>query len=61
MIIARLLNDHKKAVEILEDNVKNRSFIYLPQIIEQLEFWYNHEFLNKTYEEKVSEIIENLK
>ncbi len=61
VIIARLLNDHKKADEILEDNVKNQSFIYLPQIIEQLEFWYNHEFLDKTYEERVSEIIENLK
>lgn len=61
VIIARLLKDETTAQEILEDHVKNRSFIYLPQIVKALEYWYNNEYLDKTYEEKVSEIIQNLK
>lgn len=60
VIIAKLLKDNKKAKEILEDNVKNRSFIYLPKIIGQLEYWYYNEYLDKSYTEKVSEIIKNL-
>ncbi|WP_379965534.1 DUF4932 domain-containing protein [Epilithonimonas sp. UC225_85] len=60
VIIAKLIGDSKKADEILNDNVKNRSFIYLPQIINQLEYWYYNEFFSKTYEQKVSEIVANL-
>jgi len=61
VIMARLLNDNKKADELLEDNIKNRSFIYLPQIIQKLEYWYYNEYFEKNYEEKVSEIISEMK
>ncbi len=61
VIIARHLGDEAQANVILKDNIENRSFIYLPQIIEKLEFWYNNEFLDKTYEGKVEEIISELK
>ena len=61
VIITRLLNEKQKADEILKDNYENRSFVYLPQIIEKLEFWYYNEFFEKTYEEKVKEIISELK
>jgi len=60
VIIARHLGDEAKANDILKDNIENRSFIYLPQIIEKLEFWYDNEFLDKTYEYKVNEIISKL-
>ncbi len=61
VIIAKRLGDEIKANDILKDNIQNRLFIYLPQIIEKLEFWYNNEFLDKTYEHKVGEIISELK
>lgn len=61
VIIAKLLKDDKKANEIMKDNVENRSFIYLPQIVEKLEYWYYNEYLEKSYEEKVSEIINTMK
>ncbi|PAC31974.1 DUF4932 domain-containing protein [Flectobacillus sp. BAB-3569] len=61
VIIARLIGDNKKAEKILQENVKNKSFIYLPQIVEKLEYWYNNEFLDKTYDQKVSDIIAELK
>lgn len=61
VIIARHLGDEVKANELLKDNIENRSFIYLPQIIQKLEFWYNNEFLDITYEQKVNEIISELK
>jgi hypothetical protein len=60
VIIARLLNDRQKADELFQDNIQNRSFVYLPQIIEKLEYWYNNEYLEKSYEEKVGEIISEL-
>lgn len=60
VIIAKRLGDNEKADEILNDNLKNRSFIYLPQIVNQLEYWYYNEFFSKTYEQKVSEIVANL-
>jgi hypothetical protein len=56
-----LIGDNKKAEKILQENVKNKSFIYLPQIVEKLEYWYNNEFLDKTYDQKVSDIIAELK
>lgn len=61
VMIARLLGDNLKAEEILKDNVDNRSYRYLPQIVDNLEFWYNNEFLDKSYVQKVTEIITNLK
>lgn len=61
VIVTRLLNENQKADEILKDNYENRSFIYLPQIIEKLEYWYNNEYLDKSYEEKVKEIVSELK
>lgn len=61
VVIARLLGDNAKAAMILQDNVKNKSYIYLPQIVEKLEYWYNNEFLDKTYGQKVSDIIAELK
>ncbi|WP_298141125.1 DUF4932 domain-containing protein, partial [Flavobacterium sp.] len=61
VMVTRLLNENQKADEILNDNYKNRSFIYLPQIIEKLEFWYYNEYFDKTYEEKIREIIQELK
>lgn len=61
VIITKLLGDDKKAEEILYDNVTNRSFVYLPKIIENLEFWYYNEYFTKTYDQKVSEIISTLK
>lgn len=61
VIIAKHLGDDLKANEILNDNIDNRSFIYLPQIIKKLEFWYVNEFFDKTYTQKVSEIIAELK
>jgi len=61
VIIARHLGDEAKANDILKDNIDNRSFIYLPQIIKKLEFWYDNEFLDKSYGRKVSEIIAELK
>ena len=57
VIVAKLLGDNQKATEILTDNVNNRAFVYLPQIIEKLEFWYYNEYFSKTYEQKMSEII----
>jgi len=61
VIIAKLIGDNEKAEKLLADNVKNRAFIYLPQIIERLEFWYYNDYFTKTYEQKVSEIISELK
>ena len=61
VIIAKLLGDTEKANEILTDNVKNRAFIYLPQIIEKLELWYYNDYFTKSYDQKVSEIISGLK
>ncbi len=61
VFITRLLNDTQKADEILKDNYENRSFIYLPQILEKLEFWYHNEYLDKTYEEKVNEIVSDFR
>ncbi len=61
VIITRLLDDRQKAEAIFMDNYKNRSFVYLPQIIEKLEFWYYNEYFEKSYEEKVKEIITELK
>ncbi|WP_431291963.1 DUF4932 domain-containing protein [Pedobacter sp. P26] len=61
VIMARHLGDEAKANDILKDNIENRTFIYLPQVIEKLEFWYDNEFLDKTYEQKVSEIISELR
>ncbi|MCZ4244265.1 DUF4932 domain-containing protein [Pedobacter punctiformis] len=57
VVIARLIKDDKKAEQILKDNVENRSYIYLPQIVEKLEYWYNNEYFTKTYDQKISEII----
>lgn len=61
VIIAKLLGNKNEADKILKDNVKDRSFTYLPQIIEKLEFWYYKEYLDMSYEEKVREIIKELK
>lgn len=61
VIIAKLIGDPSKATEILKDNIENKSFIYLPQILEKLEFWYSNEYFTKTYEQKVAEIIAELK
>lgn len=61
VIITRHLKDDKKATEILNDQVNNRSFIYLPQIIDALEYWYDNEYPNKSYNEKVIEIIKQLR
>lgn len=61
VIIAKLIGDGSKANEILKDNIESKYFIYLPQIIEKLEFWYYNEYFLKTYEQKVSEIIAELK
>jgi len=60
VIIARHIGDDGKAKEILDDAVTNRYFIYLPQIVEQLEYWYYNEYFTKTYQEKVNEIISKL-
>ncbi|MHC0442809.1 DUF4932 domain-containing protein [Flavobacterium sp. 3-210] len=60
IVIAKLVGDSNKAQEIMNDNVTNRSFIYLPQIVEKLEYWYYHEFFTKTYQQKVEEIISQL-
>ena len=46
MMIAGLLGDNQKAEEILKDNADNRYYRYLPQIVDQLECWYNNEFLD---------------
>jgi len=46
MMIAGLLGDKQKAEEILKDNADNRFYRYLPQIVDQLECWYNNEFLD---------------
>ncbi len=60
VIIAKLLNDTQKSNEILKDNYEKRSFIYLPQIIEKLEFWYYNEYFEKSYDDKVKEIINEI-
>ncbi|KAB1153399.1 DUF4932 domain-containing protein [Tenacibaculum aiptasiae] len=61
VIIAKLLGDKTEANKILKDNIDNRSFILLPQIVEKLEFWYYNEYLNMSYDEKVNEIIAEMK
>ena len=61
VIIAKLLKDETEADRILKDNVENRLFIFLPQIIEKLEFWYYNEYLDINYPEKVSQIIVEMK
>ncbi|WP_406823965.1 DUF4932 domain-containing protein [Pedobacter sp. KACC 23697] len=61
VMIARLLGDRLKADEILKDNVDKRFYRYLPQIVDQLECWYNNEFLDKSYAQKAAEIITALK
>jgi hypothetical protein len=61
VLTARLVDDPRKAQELLEDNVQQRHFKYLPQIVEQLQYWYDHEYLDKSYPEKVQEIIAGLR
>lgn len=60
-MIAGLLGENQKAEEILKDNADNRFYRYLPQIVDQLECWYNNEFLDKSYAQKAAEIITELK
>jgi hypothetical protein len=60
VLTARLVGDQAKAQELLADNVQQRHFRYLPQIVEQLQYWYDHEYLNKTYPQKVQEIVASL-
>lgn len=61
VIIARLLGDKMEADKILKDNIEDRSFVLLPQIIEKLEFWYYNQYLDMSYEDKVKEIIAEMK
>lgn len=61
VLTARLVHDPAKAEELLTDNVQQRHFIYLPQIVEQLQYWYDHEYLDKSYPQKVAEIIAGLR
>jgi len=60
VLTARLVGDPAKAQELLADNVQQRHFRYLPQIVEQLQDWYDHEYLTKSYPQKVQEIIAGL-
>jgi len=46
MMIAGLSGDNQKAEEISKDKADNRYYRYLPQIVDQLECWYNNEFLD---------------
>lgn len=61
VLTARLVGDPAKAQELLDDNVQQRHFLYLPQIVEQLHYWYDHEYLDKSYPQKVQEIIAALR
>lgn len=61
VLTARLVGDSAKAQELLQENVTQRHFRYLPQIVEQLDYWYNHEYLTKSYPQKVQEIIAALR
>lgn len=61
VLTARLVGDSAKADELLTDNVQQRHFIYLPQIVTQLQHWYDHEYLDKSYPQKVEEIIAGLR
>jgi len=61
VLVARLVGDPAKAAELLQDNVKNREFLYLPQIVEKLDYWYHNEYLDKTYQQKVQEIVADLR
>ena len=60
IFIAKQLNDQKTANALSEDYTKNRSFIYLNQIITAMEFWYNNEYFTKSYSDFVKETIESL-
>jgi hypothetical protein len=60
VLTARLVGDSAKAEELLHDNVSQRHFRYLPQIVDQLQDWYDHEYLTKSYPQKVQEIIATL-
>lgn len=61
VLVARLVGDPAKADELLQDNVANREFRYLPQIVEKLDYWYYHEYLDKSYQQKVEEIVAELR
>ncbi len=61
VLTARLLGDNTKARELLAENVQQRHFRYLPQMVEQLQYWYDHEYLDKSYPQKVQEIIAGLR
>jgi hypothetical protein len=61
VLTARLVGDPVKAQELLQDNVTQRHFRYLPQVVTQLQYWYDHEYLTKSYPQKVQEIIATLR
>lgn len=60
VLTARLVGDPAKAQELLAENVQQRHFRYLPQIVRQLQYWYDNEYLLKSYPQKVTEIIATL-
>ncbi len=61
VLTARLVGDDAKARALLAENEQQRHFRYLPQIVEQLQYWYDHEYLDKSYPQKVEEIIAGLR
>lgn len=61
VLTARLVGDPAKAEALLADNVQQCHFMYLPQIVAQLQYWYDHEYLDKSYPQKVQEIIAGLR
>ena len=60
IFIARQLGDQNNADKLSKDYIQNRHFIYLNQIIVNLENWYNNEYFTKTYEDFVIETIAKL-
>lgn len=61
VLIAKNLEDLKTARKILDENTREKSFIYLPKIVSKLAKWQKSEADSKTYEQIVSEIIGELK
>lgn len=61
VLTARLVGDPAQAQALLADNVQQRHFRYLPQVVEQLQYWYDHEYLDKSYPQKVQEIVAGLR
>ena len=60
VLIARQLGQNERAEKLMEDNVKEK-FLYLPQIVQQLEIYNDNKKNYKSYDDYIVQVVENLK